>query len=314
MRITNKIKNKIKYQYKLEDSSDVIENEEYVGEIIPKNNILIKNYKDNIFETHSTNNQYQNGIIVEERNNYQFYVSGVGYTNNNILEKKNYNNLYEKQKLCYNEKKESVNNKIKTEKFFNDYYDCNNKLINIQGYSNFENEKDEDIKNYELNNNKSYCRFQNFGFLKDSSNGQLYKIYEAKPIDINNENIAQQLRNNQNYLINNYKNTYGNKNNFVMNSFYINEKKINNYTFEHPLFKKENNLKKIKNNDNKYEILGTNHKIKSLYIKNNSMSPKIFKNKDTFRKNENKQNENELYNKNKIINNNNYIEVNECSS
>ena len=33
MRITNKIKNKIKYQYKLEDSSDVIENEEYVGEI-----------------------------------------------------------------------------------------------------------------------------------------------------------------------------------------------------------------------------------------------------------------------------------------
>ena len=184
MRITNKIKNKIKNQYKLEDSSDVIENEEYVGEIIPKNNIIIKNHKDNIFETHPTNNHYQNGIIVEERNNYQFYVSGVGYTNNNILKKKNYNNLYEKQKLCYNEKKESVNNKIKTEKFFNDYYDCNNKLINIQGYSNFENEKDEDIKNYELNNNKSYCRFQNFGFLKDSSNGQLYKIYEAIPIDI----------------------------------------------------------------------------------------------------------------------------------
>ncbi len=44
------------------------------------------------------------------------------------------------------------------------------------------------------------------------------------------------------------------------------------------------------------------------------MSPKIFKNKDTFRKNENKQNENELYNKTKIINNNNYIEINECSS
>ena len=97
MRITNKIKNKIKNQYKLEDSSDVIENEEYVGEIIPKNNIIIKNHKDNIFETHPTNNQYQNGIIVEERNNYQFYVSGVGYTNNNILEKKNYK-IYMKNK------------------------------------------------------------------------------------------------------------------------------------------------------------------------------------------------------------------------
>ena len=283
MRITNKINNSKTYRYKQEDSSDVIENDEYVGEIIPKNKIIIKNYKNN---THSTNNPDQNGIIIEERNNYQFYVSGNGYATNNIQKNQNSNNLFGNQKLNYNKSKKLVYDELNVNRGLNnDNYDCNlsksKEINNIQEYSNFENENYGDDENNTLYNHKSTFGFRNVGIIKDSSNGQLYKIYEAIPIDINNENIEQQLRNNKNYLIKNLKSAYGNRNNFVINSIGINKKETNNYISESPLIKKENNSNNIKNKGDNYEILPTNQKIKSVYIKKDSISSKIFKNNDT---------------------------------
>ena len=283
MRITNKINNSKTYRYKQEDSSDVIENDEYVGEIIPKNKIIIKNYKNN---THSTNNPDQNGIIIEERNNYQFYVSGNGYATNNIQKNQNSNNLFGNQKLNYNKSKKLVYDELNVNRGLNnDNYDCNlsksKEINNIQEYSNFENENYGDDENNTLYNHKSTFGFRNVGIIKDSSNGQLYKIYEAIPIDINNENIEQQLRNNKNYLIKNLKSAYGNRNNFVINSIGINKKETNNYISESPLIKKENNSNNIKNKGDNYEILPTSQKIKSVYIKKDSISSKIFKNNDT---------------------------------
>ena len=318
MRITNKINNSKTYRYKQEDSSDVIENDEYVGEIIPKNKIIIKNYKNN---THSTNNPPdQNGIIIEERNNYQFYVSGDGYATNNIQKNQNSNNLFGNQKLNYNKSKKLVYDELNVNRGLNNNnYDCNlskkKEINNIHEYSNFENEKYGDDENYTLYNHKYTFGFRNVGIIKDSSNGQLYKIYEAIPIDINNENIEQQLRNNKNYLIKNLKSAYGNRNNFVIDSIDINKKEKNNYISENPLIKKENNPKNIKNKSDNYEILPTNQKIKSVYIKKDSISSKIFKNNDTSPKIDYKSskynlNEKELYNENKINNNNNnYIEI-----
>jgi len=121
-------------------------------------------------------------------------------------------------------------------------------------------------------------------------------------------------------LIKNLKSAYGNRNNFVIDSIDINKKETNNYISESPLIKKENNPNNIKNKGDNWEIPPTNQKIKSVYIKKDSISSKIFKNNDTsqkidYKSSKNNLNEKELYNENKINNNNNnYIEINESSS
>ena len=245
MRITNNGKFNNYFRREFEDSNDIIKNDEYVGEISKKNiNRII-------------NNSNLEGMTLEERNNYKFYVSGKGNSTIFLIDKENNNNI-----------NQILNNK-------NNYKNStNNKLDNRQIHSNFEKESNKgDTKNYFIFNNNASCDFENVGILKDSSNGQFYKIYQAIPIDINSKNIKIEFEESKKYSINNIKSSYGNRKNFFINSIDIKNEKDKNY-----VFKKEDNKKEkinifINNTDNKNDILQSNSKIKSLYFKHNSISP-----------------------------------------
>ena len=187
MRITNKKKFNKYYKNESEGSSDIIENDEYVGEINKESTNIL-----------NQNNSLK-GITLEERNNYKFFVSGQGYSTIYILGKENNKHLNYNNINIYNNSN-------------------NNKKYKRQIYSNFEKENNDKYNNnFLVVNHKTPFDFGNVGIFKDFSNGQLYKIYQAIPIDINNEDIEIELKMNPKYLINNAKTSYGNRNNFFIN-------------------------------------------------------------------------------------------------
>ena len=187
----------------IDDSSDIIENDEYVGEI--QNQILIKENKHKINYRNKTLD-YKNkfGTIIEERNNYKLYVSGSGAGNS-------------KQSKKYQLKK----------------YEGN-----FLQSSNINNDKINKIKIKEYNDKLLY-NFVNAGILRYEPKGLFYKIYQAIPIDINDNYFKKNFFKNEMDLINE-ENIQKNRNNFFVNSAYINKnKKISkNYVFKKPIIKK----------------------------------------------------------------------------
>ena len=303
MRISNKNNENNYFHYNLEDSCDIIENDEYVGELRPKIKKLILHYNDQNYKSYLQNNQYQNGIVIEERNNYKFFVSGGEYSNKNISNIAIRHKYDEKQNINYYNNINLESDRLNKDQFFNyNNYALseNKKMHNKQDNSHFEKSRHNEDNNYIAFNQKSSFNFKNVGILRDSSNGKLYKIYQAIPIDINDENLEQELRKNQNHLIN-FKNSYGNKNNFVINRIDINKKQVNNNIFDESLIKRKNILNITKNKDNKKKIFQT---IKSIneYQDTTNLFAKY------------NHGQNGLYQNKKIINNNNYIEINECKS
>ena len=293
MRIRSKKNNKNKNcKYILEDSSDIIENDDYVGEIIPKNLIIIKTHKNKI-RSKSPINRIKKGIVIEERNNYQFFASGIEYSDINIVNNKKYIN--ERKNINLDTQIKTENNELTEIPYLkynqNDYnLSKNRKMESIETYLNYEkeinNEKNKN-NNFKVNNQKTPYNFKNTGFLRDSSNGQLYKIYQVIPIDINNEKIEEVLQKNKNYLNNNYKKIYGNKNNFLINSIDIDNNSINNNVFQKPIITRKiiSNTNIYNNYANDYKNITPKIKLNSLDLDNQSISLKdennnIFQNAD----------------------------------
>ena len=137
------------------------------------------------------------------------------------------------------------------------------------------------MKKIKINNLKTPYNFKNTGFLRDSSNGQLYKIYQVIPIDINNEKIEEVLQKNKNYLNNNYKKIYGNKNNFLINSIDIDNDSINNNVFQKPILTRKiiSNTNIYDNYANDYKNITPKIKLNSLDLDNQSISLKDYNNK-----------------------------------
>ena len=238
-----------------EDSSDIIENDEYFGEIISNKNNLINNNKI-LYRNKISDKGLQFGDIIEERENYMFYVSGVRYNNISTLNSEN-KSIY----IPINSRIDQINyNSSKIENYQCDKLQKENLDLSNSKKESFHGKNDI----FESYNNKSSYNFEDVGIIRDFTSGKLFKIYQAIPFDINNEIIEYDLNKAQKYLNNRYKTSYGNKNNFLINSCDINKNIKRNYIFE--------------NND--------------IQIEN---KPKLLE-------------------KNKFINNNNYIEINECTS
>ena len=237
-----------------EDSNDIIENDEYVGDYFQNKNKLIS-YNKNLYSDIKYKKELKHGDIIEEKNNYIFYASGIRYNNIKNEEKNNLDN-----KSIFIPINSNINKK--------DYISQNKKYQNSLKEQNFENLNSEEEKYYSENNdidtynNISCFNFKDAGILRDSFNGKLFKIYKAIPLDINNKNIELDLSKVKKF--NNHKIVYGNKNNFLINSCDINKNDKRN---------KENENEKIMNKNN-----------------------------------------HELFEKIKADNNNNYIEISECSS
>ena len=187
----------------IDDSSDIIENDEYVGEI--QNQILIKENKHKInYRNKTLAGKNKFGTIIEERNNYKFYVSGS----------------------CAGNSKQSKKYQLKK-------YEGN-----FLQSSNINNDKINKIKIKEYNDKLLY-NFINAGILRYEPKGLFYKIYQAIPIDINDNYFKKYFFKNEMDLINK-ENIQKNRNNFFVNSAYINKnKKISkNYVFKKPIIKK----------------------------------------------------------------------------
>lgn len=238
-----------------EDSSDIIENDEYIGEIISNKNNLNNNNKI-LCRRKISDKDLQYGDIIEERKNYMFYASGVRYNNISTLNSEN-KSIY----IPINSRIDQINyNSSKIENYQCDKLQKENLDLSNSKKESFHGKNDI----FESYNNKFSYNFEDVGIIRDFTSGKLFKIYQAIPFDINNEIIKYDLNKAQKYLNNRNKKSYENKNNFLINSFDINKNIKGNYIFE--------------KND--------------IQIEN---KPKLFE-------------------KNKFINNNNYIEINECTS
>ena len=302
--------------------NNIIVNDEYVGEILKNKKILNNNHK-NIIRVKSPNIKYQYGNIIEERKNYLFYVSGVEYIKLNNNDDENGNKIFFKTIQAQRNKDNKYNN---SRCYRNCYSHLNNKnkdnIINISNSNEINNNNENDNLTYEQ---EFSFYFNNIGIIKDSSQG-FYKIYQAIPLDINDQQIEIPKNKTHYYLINNYKKIYGNKNNFVINSNDIDQKKTNDFVFEKKLIKRKKNLIK---GDETNDILQSKNKIKSLYFKNRAITP--FKRSNNSHQKTKRINNNDITNQKqkklfgesygfvnpkiyKKIKNNNYIEINESKS
>lgn len=312
MRRRNKLNNLRNYKYIEDDSNEKIENDEYVDKTIVRNKIIIKNLKRK-YNNNLSNNQYKKGIVLEERHNYKFFISGVGYSDVNILNDEEKKNFEVKEKISsYTQKRLNYDELYNQQHFQYNKYNYNllknKRTENIHTFNservNF-NKTDNNILNTE--HQKSPFDFQSMGILRDSSNGQLFKIYQAIPIDINNESMEEELKNTS-FLNNNYKKAYGNKNNFFINSIDIDRRTTKNYVFQKPIINRKIMTKKMKKNENGCDILQSEKKIKSIYIKSPTTSPIKHK---VYHKNYSKnyqyipeKNKKELNKKSEVVNNN----------
>ena len=274
MRLRNIENNIIENSNFDDDSNNIIENDEYVGEII--NNIKkLNNNNKNLNRTKSPNIKDQYGNIIEERSNYLFYVSGVEYIKLN-------NNNYQKHNKTFFKTIQAKRNKDNKYNNFRYFRKCHNHLENKNkdNIINISNSKEKNIENANLTYEQdSSFYYNNVGIIKDSSQEQFYKIYQAIPFDINTQQIEIPKNKTNNYLINSHKKKYGNRNNFVINSIDIDKKTSNNFVFEKKLINRKNNIIKRDEID---DILQSKNKIKSLYFKNRAITP--FKNSNNHQK------------------------------
>ena len=165
--------------------------------------ILINNNK-NLYRDSIYNKELQYGDIIEEKNNYIFYASGIRYYNIKNEEKHNLENksIY----IPFNSRTNKINYTSKNKNYQNNLKEKNFDLLDSEEeYNNSEN------NNIEIHNYKSCFNFKDAGILRDSLNGNLFKIYQAIPLDINNKNIELDLSKAKNYLNNNHKIAYGKK-------------------------------------------------------------------------------------------------------
>ena len=183
------------------------------------------------------------GGIIEERNNYRFYASGIGYIepeNQQFIETQNQN---QNDELLQNEEEE---NYINEQQQICNYCGrpCNEQFCKYCQKSQIENNNY--YANYQYNNLKN-IQSENYypnvstrignvqGVIRQD--GQLYKVIEAIPVKINEyENLEYEDSNNQNVYENypqNYKNInqvrYENEEYLPDDEYLIEEVNNNNY-------------------------------------------------------------------------------------
>ena len=225
-----------------EDSENIIENDEYIGDTFQNNK---NSYRDIIYK-----NEKQYGDIIEKKNNYIFFASGIRYYNIKNEEKKNSEN--KSIVIPINSRTNKKNYISPYKKYQNNLKKQNIDILNSEEEKYYSKNNDIDVYNH-----KSSFNFKDAGILNDSLNGKLYKIYRAISLDINSKNIEYDLSKVKKF--NNHKIVYGNKNNFLINSCDIKKNNKRSKEIESEKIIKENNnelTEKINedNNNNYIEI------------------------------------------------------------
>jgi len=198
--------------------------------------------------------EYEN--IIENRRNYQLYISSenkkdIIYNNDNNLNHNYYNTL----KHFFNKRHFKNSPSIKSYKdYYNSHQDNNSnskKIINNRERN--KNSSDSNKRNrpfFICNSNpikriyKSPYNLKEIGIIKDNLYGQFYKVFQAIPIDFDESN---QINYNQNFSPE--KENIINTNNFYIYSNDINNniKYNNKYIFQNPILKKSTCINSNKN-------------------------------------------------------------------
>lgn len=340
----------------IEDSNDIIHNDEFVGEVSHKKTQKVN---DNIIEIndgtenskYNNNNYYNNiggkmnrinktpnkkfeyGNVIEERRNYKLYVSGVGYVDNNSPEKIPNNICIERcirnSPSCESYKYFSgqdnnvcdynINSRVLNRR--NDFNTCNSSLRNSPKYICYSSPPKKEYKTpYNLKHK---------GIIRDNMDGQFFRVFQAIPVDIDEDNydcLYTEINNNKNQYYsphklynNNIKCYRRNNNNFFFNSNHSNCRSQKKFIINRPIIKHEkynsSNLYQIITNDKQYQPQCENnfkyfcYKKQPIYKKNNIII-KSSKNNDN--KSEYISKKIKVKKASKFSNNdNNFIEVNE---
>ena len=336
------IKNNNDNENILDDTEDIIENDEFVGEI-PRNNYFYlkkdRNYDNNYIEeiikgtkqSNYNNNYYhmsnqknripkrrnEYGNVLEERRNYILYVSGIDNSNLDFQDSNNLKVNNERKIVKYY--KENPSFELSKYKYYNSQNNTNensycgsSKNIITKNYSFYStNRTNPHHICYSSPMKKIYKSPYNLkrkGIIKDNLYGKFYKVFQAVPVTIDEE-TDNKIRNR---ILSAEKNNYNYYNeNFEINN--INNNK--NYVFQKPILRNvktnNRNVINIVNNNNSKPKNGK--KKKSLYIKEKNYSPNSKNNGFNYKKRIYYNNENNLKQKKIYNNNNNYVEINECN-
>ena len=290
------------------------------------NNYNIGSKINRINKTPNKKFEYEN--VIEERRNYQLYVSGVGHVDDNSP-KKISNNIcieryiknspscesYKYNNICdYNINPRVVNRK-------KDFNSCNSYLRNSPKYICYSSPPKKEYKTpYNLRHK---------GIIRNNLDGQFFRIIQAIPIDIDVDNwdcLYTEINNNKNQYYSphklynsNIKCYRRNNNNFFFNSNNSNSRSQKKYIINKPIIKNERY-----NSSNQYQII-TNDKgyqpqyednYKSLCYKKH---PIYKKNNIIIKSNKNNDNKSEYISKKIHVkkasifsnNDNNFIKINE---
>ena len=336
----------------LDDSNDIIKNDEFVGEICQNNNYILNekrqnkdnniiklidrgqnlnkdnNYNNNCYILENQDNiinsspskRYEYGKVIEERRNYKFYVSGVGYVDDDTKEDIS-------NRICV-EKHIKNSPSVEFYKLYNDNHTNTCSNINIVKENKEYTSNNSSFRNspnyicYSSPNKthyKSPYNLESKGIMKDNLNGQYFRVFKAVPIDIDindceevnykydNINNFNKLYSPNKYYIdnnncnyNNYNNRYYNKsrnNNFFFISSNTNNRSQEKYFIQRPIFNNTNyntsNLNLYETTNIKSYIPTVRNCYKSFHYKKQSISP-------TYRT------KNYIINRNNINNNRNF--------
>jgi len=205
----------------IDDSNEIIHNDEFVGEVSHQKKQKIN---DNIIEINdgtenskNNNNNYNNhieskinrvnktpnkkfeyGNVIEERRNYKLYVSGVGYVDNNSPESKSNNICIERyiknSPSCESYKycSEQDNNVCN----YNYNYNINSKIVNRNNnFNTYHSSRRNSPKCIFYSNSpkkeyKTPYNLKHKGIIRDNLDGQYFRVFQAIPVDMDADNCG----------------------------------------------------------------------------------------------------------------------------
>ena len=271
----------------IDDSNDIIHNDEFVGEFSHKK---IQNQNDNIIEINdgtensknnnnnynihignkinrinkTPNKKFEYGNVIEERRNYKLYVSGVGYVDNNSPEKIP-NNICIERYIKNSPSCESYRYFSEQDNNICDYTINSRAVMNSKNYFNTCNSSQRNSPKYICYSSppkreyKTPYNLKPKGIIRDNLDGQFFRVFQAIPADIDADNcgcLYTEIYNNKNQYYsphklyhNNIKCYRRNNNNFFFNSNLSKSRSQKRFIVNKPLIKHERN-----NSSNLYQI------------------------------------------------------------